>query len=94
MKDTDQYESAACNCVEVGTLIREDDTLLTLDFSDNDGLTAREQFSRMEREAKSIGSGNCQVKSEALEEGGKPVIRAMFDFDCTAEKLIFQMKHK
>ena len=94
MKETDQYESVACNCVEVGTLIREDDTLLTLEFCDGDELTAKEQFSRMEKEARSIGSGNCQVQSEVLEREGKPVVRAMFDFDCTAEKLIFQMKHK
>lgn len=94
MKDTDEFESVSCNCVEVGTLIREDDTLLTLDFSDNGDLSAKEQFARMEKDARSIGSGNCQVKSEIIEEGGKPVIRAMFDFDCTAEKLIFQMKHK
>ena len=52
MKDTDQYESVACNCVEVGTLIREEDTLLTLDFTDIEGLSAKEQFSRMEKEAK------------------------------------------
>ncbi|AMO57955.1 DUF406 family protein [Endozoicomonas montiporae] len=94
MKDTDQYESAACNCVEVGTLIREDDTLLTLDFCDNDQMTAKEQFDRMEKDALSVGSGNCQIQSEMVEADGKPIIRAMFDFDCTAEKLIFQMKHK
>ena len=94
MKDTGDYESVACNCVEVGTLIREDDTLLTLDFCDNDHMSAREQFTRMEKDARSVGSGNCQIKSEVIEEGGKPYIRAMFDFDCTAEKLIFQMKHK
>ena len=94
MKDTDQYDSIACNCVEVGTLIKEDDTLLTLDFTDQDGLSAKEQLSLMEKEAKTIGSGNCKVQSETLVDDGKPVIRAMFDFDCTAEKLIFQMKHK
>ena len=32
MNEKDQYESLACNCVEVGTLIKEDDTLLTLDI--------------------------------------------------------------
>lgn len=94
MKDTDQYDSVACNCVEVGTLIKEDDTLLTLDFSDNDSLSARDQFSRMERDAKTIGSGNCKIKTEILEANGIPVIRAMFDFDCTVEKLIFQMQHR
>ena len=91
MKDKDEYESLACNCVDVGTLINEDDTRLVLDFS---GDTAREEFSRLETKAKTIGSGNCKVSSETIDDNGRPAIRAMFDFDCTAEKLIFQMNQR
>ncbi|WP_263322247.1 YfcZ/YiiS family protein [Endozoicomonas sp. Mp262] len=91
MKDSDEFESMACNCVDVGTLINEDDTRLVLDFT---GDNACEEFSRLETKAKSIGSGNCKVSSETLDDKGMTHIRAMFDFDCTAEKLIFQMNQR
>ena len=90
MESKDQFESAACNCVEVGTIIKENDTLLTIDLW---GVDAENQLSKLTADAKEIGSGNCKVTSETLNKDGTPVIRAMLDFDCTAEKLIFEMKH-
>ena len=90
MNEKDQYESLACNCVEVGTIIKEDDTLLTLDLS---GANAETQFDQLKTDAGKIGSGNCKVSAETIDQDGKTVIRAMLDFDCAAEKLIFQMKH-
>ena len=90
MNEKDQYESLACNCVEVGTIIKEDDTLLTLDLS---GVNAETQFEQLKVDATKIGSGNCKVSAETIDEGGQTIIRAMLDFDCAAEKLIFQMKH-
>ena len=90
MKDTDEFESIACNCVEVGTIIREDDTVLTINLS---GVNAHSDLETLKAEAAEIGSGNCKVTTETIDENGQTAIRAMFDFDCTAEKLIFQMKH-
>ena len=90
MNEKDQYESLACNCVEVGTVIKEDDTLLTLDLS---GANAETQFEKLKVDASQIGSGNCKVSAETIDQDGKTVIRAMLNFDCAAEKLIFQMKH-
>ena len=90
MNEKDQYESLACNCVEVGTIIKEDDTLLTLDLN---GANAETQLEQLKADALKIGSGNCKVSAETIDEGGKTVVRAMLDFDCAAEKLIFQMKH-
>lgn len=90
MNEKDHYESLACNCVEVGTIIGEDDTVLTLDLS---GPDAQSRFDRMKDEAAKIGSGNCKISSDTIDEDGQTLIRARFDFDCTAEKLIFQMKN-
>ena len=90
MNEKDQFESLACNCVEVGTIIKEDDTVLTLDLS---GVDAENQLSKLKAHASEIGSGNCKITAETVDQSGAPVIRAMFDFDCTAEKLIFEMKH-
>lgn len=90
MNDKDQYESLACNCVEVGTIIKEDDTLLTLDLS---GTNAETQLEQLKADALKIGSGNCKVSAETINDHGNTIIRAMLDFDCAAEKLIFQMKH-
>ena len=91
MKTKDEFESAACNCVEVGTLINENDTRLVLDIH---GINAESQLSHLIEKAKTIGSGKCKISSERVEDQGRPVIRAMFDFDCTAEKLIFQMSQR
>lgn len=90
MNEKDKYESLACNCMEVGTIINEDDTVMTIDLS---GANAESQFDTLKKEAAKIGSGNCKISSETLDKNGQPVIRAMFEFDCTAEKLIFQMKN-
>ncbi|WP_257263477.1 YfcZ/YiiS family protein [Endozoicomonas sp. ONNA2] len=90
MNKKDQFESLACNCVEVGTLIREDDTVLTIDLS---GVDAESRFAALKEEAAKIGSGNCKISAETVDEHGQTAIRAMFQFDCTAEKLIFQMRN-
>ncbi|WBA80669.1 DUF406 family protein [Endozoicomonas sp. GU-1] len=90
MNEKDPFESLACNCVEVGTIIKEDDTVLTIDLS---GVNAESRFDALKEEAVKIGSGNCKISAETIDEHGQTVIRAMFEFDCTAEKLIFQMKN-
>ncbi|MRI32111.1 hypothetical protein EOPP23_03765 [Endozoicomonas sp. OPT23] len=94
MNQKDQYESLACNCVDVGTLISEDDTQLALEIRGDDIATAQEKFSQIEKKARSIGSGKCAVQSEILNDNGFTIIKAMLDFDCTAEKLIFEMQQR
>ncbi len=88
MNENDPYESLTDDCVEIGSVIKADDTVLTLDFSGSD---AWSRFEALRTQAAHIGSGNCQVSYETVDERGQTVIHAMFDFDCTAEKLIFQM---
>lgn len=90
MNENDPYESLADDCVEIGTVIRENDTILALDIS---GPEAWSEFDTLKSEAARIGSGNCQVSYGAIDESGQTVIYAMFDFDCAAEKLIFQMQN-
>ncbi|MFK0570782.1 DUF406 family protein [Endozoicomonas sp.] len=90
MNEKDQYESLACNCVEVGTVIREDDSVLSIDLS---GVNAQSRFDHLKEEAAKIGAGNCKITAKIIDQDGQTVIRAMFDFDCTVEKLIFQMKN-
>ena len=90
MNEKDPYESLACSCVEVGTIIQEDDTILTLDLCGSD---AQSRFETLKTAAAAIGSGNCQISSETVDENGQAVIRVTLDFDCAAEKLIFQMKN-
>ena len=90
VNEKDRFESLACNCVEVGTIIREDDTVLTVDLS---GVDAETRLSKLQADAGEIGSGNCKMTAKTVDRDGTPVIQAMFDFDCTVEKLIFEMKH-
>ncbi len=90
MNEKDPYESLACNCVEVGMVIREDDTILTLDLRGSD---AESRFEALKTAAAGIGSGNCTISCETIDDEGQSAIRAIFDFDCAAEKMIFQMKN-
>ena len=91
MNEKDKYECNSCNCVEVGTIIHENDTLLTIDLS---GVNAQAEFESLKDAASQIGSGNCKVTSETIDKNGHTVIHAMFDFDCTVEKLLFQMHNR
>ncbi|WP_252176746.1 DUF406 family protein [Endozoicomonas sp. 4G] len=91
MNETDPYECTNCNTVEVGTLIRDDDTWVTLEIRGDEAISAQDKFSEIEERALSVGSGNCKIKSETCQENGITVIKAMLDFDCAAEKLIFEM---
>lgn len=91
MNEKDPFECTTCNTVEVGTLIRDDDTWVTLEIRGDKAISARDKFRKIEQRARSVGSGNCKVQSETSQENGITVIKAMLDFDCTAEKLIFQM---
>ena len=94
MNQKDQYESLACNCVDVGTLISDDDTCLALEIRGDDVATAQEKLSQIEKKALAVGSGNCAIHSETSNDNGVTVIKAMLDFDCTAEKLIFEMQQR
>lgn len=91
MKDDNHFETQGCSCVDVGTLIQEEDTRLEMTFS---GAQADETFNRLKARAQAIGSGQCRVAMETLDQDGAPCIRAVFDFDCAAEKLIFQMSQR
>ncbi|WP_422134923.1 DUF406 family protein [Endozoicomonas sp. ALD040] len=91
MKEKDPFECNTCNTVEVGTLIRDDDTWVTVEIRGDKAVSAQEKFNKIEQRALSVGSGNCKIQSETIQENGITVIKAMLDFDCTAEKLIFEM---
>ncbi|KEQ18959.1 DUF406 family protein [Endozoicomonas numazuensis] len=94
MNEKDPFECTTCNTVEVGTLIRDDDTRVTLEIRDDEAISAQDMFSKIEQRALAVGSGNCKIQSETCKENGMTVIKAMLDFDCTAEKLIFEMSQR
>lgn len=94
MNEKDLYESLACNCVDVGTLISDSDTQLVLEIRGDGAVSAQEQFNAIEQKALAVGSGNCKIQSETISDNGMTVIKAMLDFDCTAEKLIFEMSNR
>lgn len=90
MEQNQDFDCKACTCVEIGSLIKEDDVTLIVDLA---GVDAEERFEALKASALQIGSGNCQISSEIVELEGVSTLRAAFVFDCTAEKLIFQMKN-
>ena len=90
MEQNRDFDCKACTCVEIGSLIKEDDVTLIVDLV---GADADVRFESLKANALQIGSGDCQISSEIIELEGVSTLRASFVFDCTAEKLIFQMKN-
>lgn len=87
MQDTDKFDCASCACVDVGTIISEEDSVFTVDLT---GPDAEARYNALKDAALRIGSGDCVVSCET---GDDNVLHACFEFSCAAESLIFQMKN-
>ena len=90
MVNTTELEVVADHCLELGEVIGSDDTHFETSISGTTEHQVKEQFERMEALANSI-SNHCTVKKSVSRKKGSVTIDAMFDFDCTAEKLIFEL---
>ncbi|MGI2026512.1 DUF406 family protein [Endozoicomonas acroporae] len=87
---TAELEVDADHCLEIGQVIAPGDTHLEMTIKGDTEQQANDQMATMEALANSI-SDHCQVKKTVSLHQGSATIDAMFDFDCTAEKLIFEL---
>lgn len=87
---TVELEVDADHCFEVGEVIVPGDTRFEMTLEGETEQQVNEQFARMETLANSI-SDHCTIEKRLHHKGGAVTIDAMFDFDCTAEKLIFEL---
>ncbi|WP_257285607.1 YfcZ/YiiS family protein [Endozoicomonas sp. SESOKO1] len=87
---TAELEVDADHCFEIGEVIAPGDTHLAMTIKGDTEQQANDQMAKMEALANSI-SDHCQVKKTVNRHKGSVTIDAMFDFDCTAEKMIFEL---
>ena len=90
MGNTTEMEVIADHCLELGEVIGPGDTHYETCINGATLHQVAQQFERMEALANRI-SDHCTVNKCVIRKKGSVTIDAMFDFDCTAEKLIFEL---
>ncbi len=79
----------ACNTMDIGTVIREDDNIAVLTLQ---GSEAEELMNKLTDLARSIESEPCEISVEPVQGAQGDALRMSFVFSCAAEKLIFDMR--
>ncbi|QNK33841.1 YfcZ/YiiS family protein [Serratia sp. JUb9] len=84
-------ETAACCCVDVGTVM--DNTDCTASYSQvfTDEQDAQQTLAALTEKARSVESDPCAISSSLQPVDGGVQLNADFTFACQAETLIFQL---
>lgn len=84
-------ETAACCCVDVGTVM--DNTDLTASYKSEFGsrAEAEKMLNMLTEKARATESEPCDIKSSIVDVNGSVELTADFTFCCQAETLIFQL---
>ncbi|GAA5110183.1 YfcZ/YiiS family protein [Orbus sasakiae] len=85
-------ETAACCCVDVGTIIDNEDCTAEYENVFTSESLAQEKLQALTQAARDVESEPCQIVSQIdnVEDGYQ--LSAKFHFCCGAECLIFQLK--
>lgn len=85
-------ETAACCGVDIGTVIDNEDCIVSYDALFATQKEAEEAFGKLTEIAQGIASDPCQINHSIapVENGVK--LSASFNFCCGAESMIFQFK--
>lgn len=91
MSECKANETAACCCVDVGTIIDNSDCGVAFSQVYASETEAQEALAYLTAKAKEAETEPCQIQSEikAVENGYQ--LKAQFDFSCQAESMIFQL---
>ncbi len=85
-------ETAACCCVDVGTIIDNDDCTAEFEHVFATEQEAKAKLDALTKAAKDVETEPCEINSsiEQIDTGFK--LKATFTFCCGAECMIFQLK--
>lgn len=92
MSDNEILKDCGCECgcsAEIGTIIHENDTLFKFVIKGHD---ADDVLKSYVESAKQACSEVKIITNTSLNSDGEKVIEGNFEFSCTAEKLIFQLR--
>lgn len=84
-------ECEACCCVDMGSIIDNNECVAHIEQAYSSEDEARASLEKLINQAREVESDPCKIESkiEIVEQG--VVLKASFDFACQAETLIFQL---
>ncbi|WP_392566777.1 YfcZ/YiiS family protein [Utexia brackfieldae] len=91
LKKCKANETAACCCVDVGTIIDNDESEASIEQVFATEQEAKAFLVTLTEKAKEIESDPCQIDSLIEKTANGYVVTAKFTFSCGAESLIFQL---
>lgn len=89
-QSNDEVCEACGTIVELGSVINEDDTILVLPFSGSDKAGV-EKLAKKYIDAAKAKFSSVEVTIEEFTEENNFSLMVSLQFECTAEKLIFEM---
>ncbi|MBE2893781.1 YfcZ/YiiS family protein [Spirabiliibacterium falconis] len=84
-------ESKVCCCVDVGTIIDNEDCSVQFEQVYADKTQAQEALAYLTQKAHDAESDPVKIDSEMTEVEGGVLLKANFEFSCQAECMIFQL---
>jgi uncharacterized protein (TIGR00743 family) len=84
-------ETAACCCVDVGTIMDNSDCTASYSQTFADRAAAEAMLATLTEKARNVESDPCQVNSQITPEGEGVRLTVDFTFACQAETMIFQL---
>ncbi|MDL4915396.1 MAG: YfcZ/YiiS family protein [Enterobacterales bacterium endosymbiont of Blomia tropicalis] len=91
IKKCSANETAACCCVDVGTVIDNSDCTATWTEWFAQRADAETKLQRLSEKARQVESEPCDIDARFSEEADGVKLEAGFTFSCQAETLIFQL---
>ncbi|QIQ20961.1 YfcZ/YiiS family protein [Zophobihabitans entericus] len=87
-------ETAACCCVDVGTIIDNEDCSSVTERVFASQKEAEAALAKMTELARSVESDPAIIDSKIENSNGQFLLKATVKFSCEAENLIFQLKNR
>lgn len=91
IKKCSASETAACCCVDVGTVIDNDDCTASWSAIYPDRVSAEQALQTLTLRAKAVESEPCHIESSLSETPEGVSLQGTFRFSCQAENMIFQL---
>ncbi len=84
-------ETAACCCVDVGTIMDNTDCVASYSHVFANEAQAKEMLNSLTEKARSVESEPCVIESRMEKVDGGIELNIDFTFSCQAETMIFQL---
>jgi uncharacterized protein (TIGR00743 family) len=85
-------ETAACCCVDVGSIIDNSDNQFNYQHTFTNRADAESVAKELTEKARSVESDPCIIEQNIIEQGQDVVLTMAFTFSCQAEQMIFQLQ--